>query len=93
MSPQPLSHLQILLVPLPSTCHLARFTVAQAQEISLLLALQHGLRNGHAFDVFALHGVVPRFAIRLHPFSARNAFTMIFTSSAHLPGTLAALFP
>ena len=36
--------------------------VAQTQ------ALQHGLRSGHAFDVFALHGVVPRFAIRQHPF-------------------------
>ena len=43
-------------------------SVAQTQETLLPLALQHGLHNGHAFDVFALHGVMPRFAIRLHPF-------------------------
>ena len=41
--------------------------VASTQEILLPLSLQHGLRNGHAFDVFAQHGVVPRFAFRLHP--------------------------
>ena len=66
--------------------------MSQTEEILLPLSLQHGLRNGHAFDVFALHGVVPRFAIRQHPDSARNAFTMIFTSSEGVPGTLAALF-
>ena len=42
-------------------------SVAQTKEVLLLLYTQRGRRNGPAFDVFALHGVVPRFAVSLHP--------------------------
>ena len=67
MSIQPLSHLQILLVPLPSTCRLARFT--RGSETRNVTAPQRGLRNGHAFDVFALRGPFFQRGMPLQQFS------------------------
>ena len=68
-SPQPLSSLTDS--PRAATINVsfgAFHPVAQTHDISLILSIQRGLRNGHAFDVFALHGVVPHFADCQQPF-------------------------
>ena len=91
MSTSP-SHLQILFVPLPINVSFGAF-----HQIFLPRALQFCLDRERAMAMRLTCSLCMALCHALLfayiPLSARNAFTMIFTSSADLPETLAALFP